>query len=173
MAALFGLTGATFLFSTLKYRPYFLALGTVFMVAGVGLALRRSRQTCDVVQHRRNLWLFPGAALLSFAVSYGVLTYVTPTLVYRSLKPAASVSQPAEVAADAPAAPSESTGVATVTVSGEVDTASKESTSSQPNAAAASPPEVEPASSAPEQADAVPSEVAGPHLATLAIQGMT
>lgn len=174
VAALFGLTGATVLFSTLKYRPYFLAVGAVFMVAGVGLALRRSRQTCDAVQHRRNLWLFPGAALLSFAVSYGVLTYVTPTLVYRSLTPAASSSQPAEVAADAPLAPAaEATGVATVTASDEVDTASKESTGSQPDATAASPPEVEPASPALEQADAVPSEVAGPRRATLAIQGMT
>jgi len=105
VAALFGLTGATFLFSMLKYRPYFLALGLIFMLAGVGLALRRSRQSCDVTQHRRNLWLFPGVALLSFAVSYGMLTYIAPTLVYRWLTPAASVSRSVEAAANAPVVP--------------------------------------------------------------------
>lgn len=177
VAALFGLTGATFLFSMLKYRPYFLALGAVFMVAGVGLALRRSRQTCDVAQHRRNLWLFPGAAFLSFAVSYGVLTYVTPTLVYRSLTPAAPVNQPVKkIDTYAPMVlPAQVTEVAPVAApSDEKDIANRGSTSVQPEAAATSPPEVEATAPAqPAQVKAPAEQVAGPRRATLAIQGMT
>jgi len=175
VAALFGLTGATFLFSMFKYRPYFLAVGSVFMVAGVWLALRRSRQTCDAAQHRRNLWLLPGVALLTFAVSYGALTYVTPTLVYRSLTPAAAESQPAKTDTYAPAAlPAQVTEVGPVIApSDDQDIADKESTSAQPDMAAVSPPEVESAAPAPAQADAPVGEVAGQRRAALAIQGMT
>ena len=147
VAALFGLTGATFLFSLLRYRPYFLAAGVVFMVAGIGLALRRSRQVCDIAQHRRNLWLFPSVALLSFGISYGVLTYVTPTLVYRSLRPMASASQPAQ-AADA------------------------KSTRSRP-AATVPATEAAPAAVTPQEAEAPAGAPARPHRATLAIQGMS
>ncbi|MFQ5341544.1 MAG: hypothetical protein ACE5F6_08345 [Anaerolineae bacterium] len=176
VAALFGLTGATFLFSMFKYRPYFLGVGGVFMVAGVWLALRRSRQTCDAAQYRRNQWLFPAAALLSFGVSYGVLTYITPTLVYRSLTPAAAESQPAKKGDSyAPAAlPAQVTEVAPVIApSDDQDIADKESTSAQPDMAAVSPPEVESAAPAPAQADAPVGEVAGQRRAALAIQGMT
>ncbi len=170
VAALFGLTGATFLFSMFKYRPYFLAAGGVFMVAGIGLALRRSRQTCDAVQHRRNQWLFPAAALLSFGVSYGVLTYVTPSLVSRSLTPAAAESQPAKKGDNyAPVVlPAQVTIVAPDAVAPEgKKLANSAQTSAQPEAAAVSPPEVQ----APEAAPA--GQAAGPRRAALAIQGMS
>ncbi len=102
MAALLGLTGAIFLFGLIQYRLYFLAAGATFTLAGLAVTLRRSRQTCDVTQHQRHVWLFPSVALISFAASYVLLTYVTPTLVYRSLAPEAAPAQPAQ---GAPAAP--------------------------------------------------------------------
>lgn len=172
VAALFGLTGATFLFSMLRYRPYFLAVGMILMVAGVGLALRRSRQTCDVAQHRRNLWLLPGVALLTFGASYGLLTYVTPTLVYRSLTPAAPVSRSVRTATNAPVAPVPG-DAAGVTASDELSAGSGESTRSQADTITASPRELEPTASAPEQAEVSTNAPAGPRRATLAIQGMT
>lgn len=176
VAALFGLTSASFLFGMLRYRPYFLAAGVVFAVAGVGLALRRSRQTCDVVQHRRNRWLFPAAALLSFGASYGLLTYVTPTLVYRSLTPAAAESQPAKK--DDTYAPVVLPGEVTIVApdmaaSEDKNVVNNESTSTQPEAAAATTPEVQAPEAAPAPAEAPAGDAAGPRRATLAIQGMT
>jgi len=169
VAALFGLTGATFLFSLLRYRPYFLAAGAVFMVAGVGLALRRSRQVCDVTQHRRNLWLFPSVALLSFGVSYGVLTYVAPTLVYRSLTPAASAGQPAQAAADTVP---QAAGAVEVPAPEDVGVADAGSTRSQPVATVPAT-ETAPAAVAPQEPEAPAGAPARPRRATLAIQGMT
>ncbi len=165
VAALLGLTGATFLFSLLKYRPYFLALGLIFMGAGVGLALRRSRQVCDVAQHRRNLWMFPSVALLSFGVSYVLLTYVTPTLVYRSLTPAASVGQPTQ---DATAAP-QPAGVTGISAPDEEGGGAARS---QP---AMTVPTVEaaPAGAASQEPEAPAGVSARPRRATLAIEGMT
>ena len=174
VAALFGLSGATFLFSMFKYRPYFLVVGAVFMVAGVGLALRRSRQICDATQHRRNQWLFPAVAFLSFGVSYGILTYAAPTLVYRWLEPAAVESQPAQANTNAaialPAQREEDSPV--IAPSNDKEIGNKEDTSVQPDAAAL-PSEVESTASELGVADTSIAEMAGPRRATLAIQGMT
>jgi hypothetical protein len=152
----------------LKYRPYFLALGLIFMLAGVGLALRRSRQVCDVAQHRRNLWLFPSVALLSFGISYGLLTYVTPALVYRSPTPAASAGQPTRVADAAPQA-ADAPGVAAPE---GVRDAVAGNARSQP-AVAAPAIEVVPSTVAPQEPEAPASVPAARRRATLAIQGMT
>ncbi|MFQ5812194.1 MAG: hypothetical protein ACE5I2_03235 [Anaerolineae bacterium] len=183
VAALFGLTGATFLFGMLKYRPYFLAAGAVFAVAGVGLALRRSRQTCDVAQHSRNQWLFPAAALLSFGASYGLLTYVTPTLVYRSLTPAAAESQPAKADTYAPVVLPAQVTVVAPAIAPSDDQAStsavpsgaevQDSTSSQPDVVVPAAPDAESAAVPAQQVEPPVGEAAGPRRATLAIRGMT
>jgi len=91
-AALVGIGSASFLLGLSRYRVPLLLAGLGFAVVGLIKALRQSQRTCSLDQHRRNLWLFPTVTLLTFAATYGILTYVVPTAVYDSLSPAATVS---------------------------------------------------------------------------------
>lgn len=92
VAALIGVGGASFLLGLARYRIPLLLVGLVITGAGTVQALRVSRQTCSLREHRRNQWLVPSVTLISFIVTYGVLTYVFPTAVYRWLSPAPASS---------------------------------------------------------------------------------
>jgi hypothetical protein len=163
VAILFGLSGASFLFALPQYRIPLLLAGLGFSGIGVWMALRQSKQTCSLEQHRRNQWLFPATMLSVFLVGYAILTYGVPALVYNSLDPSA--------ANGAPAAP----------VAAPENRVEQPKELSQPDAQAplnaAAPKAAEPVRSQAEGAPAVESRSqsssAGPHRAELAISGMT
>jgi len=112
VAALVGIGSASFLLGLSRYRIPLLLAGLGFAALGLARALRQSRQTCTLEQHRRNLWLFPAVTLLTFAATYGILTYVVPTAVYNSLSPSVTAASPAQTGGEAkPAEQKPQTGV--------------------------------------------------------------
>ncbi|MBI2907670.1 MAG: hypothetical protein HYX92_08460 [Chloroflexi bacterium] len=92
VAVAMGLGGASFLLGLTAYRPYFLAFSFVVLVAGLFLLLRRSQSCCTAGQYRRHLWLYPALALVAFALTYGVMTYVVPPLLSQRGEPARAAS---------------------------------------------------------------------------------
>lgn len=166
VAVLFGLTGVSFLFGLTRYRLPLLVTGLGFAGLGLVMTLRQSRRVCNLEQHRRNLWLFPTVTLATFAVTYGVLTYIVPTAVYNSLEPspaAASSVQKGDRTVQPEALPQ-----------GEVQApANPEPALSVPAGREDRTGQPEAPSSAEAQPPANPAPAAGPRRATLAISGMT
>ncbi|NOZ06445.1 MAG: hypothetical protein GXP41_08870 [Chloroflexi bacterium] len=109
VAALVGIGSASFLLGLSRYRIPLLLVGLGFAGLGLAKALRQSQQTCSLAQHRRNLWLFPAMTLLTFAATYGILTYVVPTAVYNSLSPSVTAASPVQTkgGAEQPSVPSQ------------------------------------------------------------------
>jgi hypothetical protein len=101
VAAFVGIGSASLLLGLSRYRVPLLLAGLGVAVLGLAKALRQSRQTCSLDQHRRNLWLFSTVTLLTFAVTYGVLTYVVPTAVYNSLGSSVTAASPVQIERDA------------------------------------------------------------------------
>jgi len=95
VAALVGIGSASFLLGLARYRLPLLLVGLALAALGLVRALRRSRQTCSLDQHRRHLWLFPTVTLVTFALTYGILTYLVPTAVYNSLGASGAAASPA------------------------------------------------------------------------------
>ncbi len=65
------------------YRPYFLVASLLLLGGGIFYMLGHSRRSCSLEQHRRNLWLYPAIALVSFAVGYLLFLYGLPALAQR------------------------------------------------------------------------------------------
>lgn len=82
VAVAMGLGSASFLFGITAYRPYFLGISFLVMGAGAFVMFRRSRTCCTLEDQRRNLWLYLGTTVVTFALGYGSLTYVLPGLAY-------------------------------------------------------------------------------------------
>ncbi len=94
VAALVGVGSASVLVGLTRYRWPLLAVGLAIMAVGVGLSLRRLRGACPTEQYRRYQWQVPVTALVLFGLTYGVLTYAVPVLIYQSLQPQAVGSAP-------------------------------------------------------------------------------
>lgn len=90
VAVVMGLGSASFLLSFTAYRPLFLGASFLLMGAGAVIMVRRSRTCCSVEQQQRNLWAYLVVSLITFASSYGLLTYVIPILAYNAVGEAAS-----------------------------------------------------------------------------------
>jgi len=185
VAVLLGLGGASFLLGLSRYRVPLLFLGLGFAALGITRALRRSRQSCSPDQHRRNQWLIPGVTLATFAVTYGLLTYVFPTAVYNSLTPAAAqeteqAGEPVGASPAYPALPNAQQAAPlpepTEKRGAQVDLEPAQ-VQLQPNPEPAATEPQSPASSQPTtdqvSSSAEPEPAAGPRRVTLAISGMT
>ncbi len=160
VAALLGIGGASFLLGLTRYRIPLLLAGLAIAGIGTMQALRVSRRTCSPQEHRRNQWLVPSITLATFAITYGVLTYIFPTIVYRSIKPAA---------ASAPAQPAQPEGASSS------QTQTSPTLKSATPTAAPTPRDTSPAVSAPTEAQptASPAPAVSLRRAALAISGMT
>ncbi|MGH2443793.1 MAG: heavy-metal-associated domain-containing protein, partial [Chloroflexota bacterium] len=76
-----GLATSSLVVAWLNLKPIFFALAAVFLVAGVAITLRRSRQECSVRGYRRRLWLYPLVTVVAFGAGYWMLMDVaTPRL---------------------------------------------------------------------------------------------
>lgn len=80
-----GLGSASFLFGFTAYRPYFLGASFLLVGAGAYFLFRRSRTCCTRQQQHRNLCMYLGTTVITFAVGYGLLTYVLPGLAYKDV----------------------------------------------------------------------------------------
>ncbi len=121
VAALIGVGSASALVGLSRYRWPLLVVGLLIAGAGVFLTLRQARATCPREEYQRRLWQVPLTTLAMFAVTYGVLTYAVPTLVYRSLTPqnAVRVENPTSVNSQIAPAPETSAAPAARTSTNE------------------------------------------------------
>lgn len=85
VAVAMGLGSASFILGFAAYRPYFLGASFLLMGAGAFHLFQRSRACCTREQQYRNLWTYAGTAVLTFALGYGLLTYVLPGLAYKDV----------------------------------------------------------------------------------------
>lgn len=81
-AVAMGLGSTSFLLGFTAYRPYLLGASLVIMGGGALLMLRQSSKCFARVQRQRNLWMYLGTTVVTFALGYGLLTYVLPGLAY-------------------------------------------------------------------------------------------
>lgn len=84
-AVAMGLGSASFLFGFTAYRPYFLGASLLLMGAGAYFLFRRSRTCRTRQQQQRNLWMYLGTTVGTFALGYALLTYVLPGLMYNEV----------------------------------------------------------------------------------------
>ena len=83
-AVVLGWGTASFLLGFTGYRPVFLGISFVLIGTGAFFMARRHRTCCSVEQQRRSLWAYLGTSIVAFVLSYGVLTYVVPSMTYRA-----------------------------------------------------------------------------------------
>ena len=81
VAALIGVGSASILVGLSRYRIPMLLLGLGLTLTGAYLTLRRLRGTCTPSAYRRYRWQVPLTALVTFGLSYIVLTMGVPALV--------------------------------------------------------------------------------------------
>ena len=162
VAALIGVGSASFLLGLARYRVPLLLVGLVIAGVGTVQALRVSRRTCSPREYRRNQWLVPSITLVTFAATYGVLTYVFPTVVYRWLSPASALStEPVTQQQESPSLQIQSPAGSTPIPAATVQMAAP----AEPPTPAASPAE--------SKTEAPAAATTGLRRATLAISGMT
>ncbi len=99
VAAVIGVGSASALVGLSRYRLPLLAVGLLITGVGVFLTLRKTRSSCSPGEYQKRQWQVIITTLAVFGLTYGVLTYGVPTLVYRSLTPRAAAQ--AELAAPA------------------------------------------------------------------------
>lgn len=82
VAVAMGLGSASLLLGFAAYRPHFLGASFLLMGAGAFVVLRSSRTCHTQEDQRRSLWMYLAATVVTFALGYGLLTYVLPGLAY-------------------------------------------------------------------------------------------
>ncbi len=91
VAAIIGVGSASALVGLSRYRLPLLMGGLLITGIGVAFTLRQTRATCSPTEYRKRQWQVILTTLAVFALTYGTLTYIVPTLVYRSLTPQPAV----------------------------------------------------------------------------------